>query len=204
MTVGDTGRAPLGAGGGSPGAQSGVRGSGWCPVSGPAGGGAGSTSGPGSEGLWAAWAGARCGVSPRLPRGGSCGPLFYQERSVQGVPVGRLQSAGAGGQCQRWVTRLPGGFSCVRGCLRVWFWPLVTIPVSSPLQTLCSRVAQDRAGLLRLRVWSGNPPAQGLRGALPPPRGTASPSSAQGRAAIAQGPSTPRRPEQVAEVEGLD
>lgn len=32
----------------------------------------------------------------------------------------------------------------------------------------------------------------------------ASPSSAQGRAAVAQGPSTPQRPEQVAEAEGLD
>ena len=130
-------------------------------------------------------------------------PLLPGEE-CSGVPVGRLQSAGAGGQCQRWVTRLPGAFSCVRGCRRVWFWPLVTIPVSSPLQTLCPRVAQDRTGLPGLRVWSGNVPAQGLRGARPPPRDTASPSSAQGRAAIAHGPSTPWHPEQVAEVEGLD
>lgn len=164
---------------GGPGTRSGVRGSGWCPVSGPAGGGAGSMRGCGQREPQVA-------VGPSLARRGVFGGPRGDSGSRCGWPVPAL-----GHLSSRSLFLCPRVSPCL-------VWPLMTIPISSPLQTLCPRVARAE-GLV------GEPTGLGSSGSCsfsrPLFRG---PSSAQGRAATAQAPSTLRHPEQVAEVEGLD
>lgn len=108
---------------GGPGARSGVRGSGWCPVSRPAGGGAGSMRGCGQREPQVA-------VGPSLARRGVFGGPGGDSGSRCGWPVPAL-----GHLSSRSLFLCPRVSPCL-------VWPLMTIPISSPLQTLCPRVAR--------------------------------------------------------------